>query len=55
MAAKPMTITLDETVVDKLDWIMKNSAQASKSGLIARLVELEFFRLKKIRQEDLVL
>lgn len=49
MAAKYKTYTLDEAVVTKMDWIMDNAPHASRSGLLAFLIEREFIRLKKAK------
>lgn len=49
MATKLSSFTLDTTAIDKLDWLIKNTSQKSKSALVNRLIELEYVRVKAIK------
>lgn len=51
MACIHTTFSLDKATLDKLDWVMKNSAQPSRSGFIMFLIEREYVRLKKLKLE----
>lgn len=49
---KLCSFTLDVMTIEKLNWVVENTAQKSKSALVDRLIELEFIRIKALRDEN---